>query len=692
MGFLSPLLLLGLVAASLPLLIHLIGKQRAQRVPFAALDFLLRHDRRLRRRLRLRQLLLLALRVALLVAVALMLARPYAEVPSTLPSTGSTPIAAAIIIDDTASMAGRLPGGTLLDEARRRALTLVDQLPPGSLAVVVRATASAEPHLRLDGDRRTLRRAIQRIPQTARAAHLDDALLRARRLLAGATAARHLFVFTDLAKTSLPRTPPRPGRSKRVHLHAIDVAPAAGLSNRAIVALSAHSSSAPGHRSMQLRARVCRFGGRAAPDAPTLVEPLSLTIDGKLTARGSLRVPSSGCAEKTFDHAFARPGVHRAVVALSPDALPLDDHRHLQLEVAGELRVLLVNGDPSPLRHADELFYLRAALETAVSGQQRIVARVLTPAELSRARFTTFDVVVLANVADLSSQTAAALDGFVRGGGGLLITVGSNTRAARYARRLSQLLPQQLRSPISPSPSAGAGQLRLGRVDTEHPLFSGAGAVGLAEARFSRVFRLRPSTRPGRRVLLRYDDGSPLLVEARYGAGRTMLLTTTIDRDWSDLAIRPGYLPLVQGLARYLAGAADQRIPRSLLVGARAQLTFPQGMRRLRVAEPGGVERSWDRGEADAEGRVSFVTEGSGFFRVTALDANGEAHLRPRDSFAVNTDPSESDTRKGQLGTGGPAAAGSGGGGALRRVPLWHGLGALLLLLLFGESLLTRRG
>ena len=42
MGFLAPSILLGLLAAGLPWLVHLIGKRRATPVRFAAMQLLLR--------------------------------------------------------------------------------------------------------------------------------------------------------------------------------------------------------------------------------------------------------------------------------------------------------------------------------------------------------------------------------------------------------------------------------------------------------------------------------------------------------------------------------------------------------------------------------------------------------------------------------------------------------------------------
>ena len=60
MGFLAPLMLVGIAALAVPLAIHLIGRRRARIVKFAALDFLMATKRRTARRFRLRERLLLA--------------------------------------------------------------------------------------------------------------------------------------------------------------------------------------------------------------------------------------------------------------------------------------------------------------------------------------------------------------------------------------------------------------------------------------------------------------------------------------------------------------------------------------------------------------------------------------------------------------------------------------------------------
>jgi succinate dehydrogenase/fumarate reductase cytochrome b subunit len=76
-AFLNPgYVALGAALVSLPILIHLINRMRFKRVPWAAMEFLLKSMKRNRRRLIIEQLLLLALR-CLLVLLAMLLVSRY---------------------------------------------------------------------------------------------------------------------------------------------------------------------------------------------------------------------------------------------------------------------------------------------------------------------------------------------------------------------------------------------------------------------------------------------------------------------------------------------------------------------------------------------------------------------------------------------------------------------------------------
>src|SRR5262249_750678 len=141
MSFVHPLLLGGLLLVGIPVLIHLIMQQKPKRLLFPAFRFLLQKHRTNQRRLRLRHLLLLALRVLLVAAICLALARP--KLFSNRLGIGSDrPVAAVLLFDTSYSMEYRVAQQTRLDEAKKRALELLEVLPAESRFAVL---DSAEP-------------------------------------------------------------------------------------------------------------------------------------------------------------------------------------------------------------------------------------------------------------------------------------------------------------------------------------------------------------------------------------------------------------------------------------------------------------------------------------------------------------------------------------------------------------------
>src|SRR5215210_2154006 len=78
-GFVTwPFFWAGLAAVSIPILIHILNRQRFKVVTWAAMEFLLRAMKKNRRRMKFEQMILLATRCLLMFLIAFALARPLA--------------------------------------------------------------------------------------------------------------------------------------------------------------------------------------------------------------------------------------------------------------------------------------------------------------------------------------------------------------------------------------------------------------------------------------------------------------------------------------------------------------------------------------------------------------------------------------------------------------------------------------
>jgi hypothetical protein len=704
MHFLAPGFALFAVLFGVPILIHLIGRSRARVRQFAALELLLRSERRVATRTRIRQILLLAVRALAIAAVPLILAKPFVEAESDLPANIGEAQSAVIVLDDSLSMSRTLDGKPLLAEARARAHRIVAALgSDAEAALLLGSRGGGAPVAELTADRARLNRAIDAAVPTRRSTDLSGALKRAAQLLStAARAERRVYLISDLAAHGFDREAPwAAGRGP--DLVTIDVTDGKLVPNHAVTELRVEPAPRLGPRGVRVTAEVASFGA-AVSDLP-----VTLRIDGKPAAKGLVSVGADERVQKRFFHAFSRDddavGIHDLAVEIQPDGLDADDARQARLEIRRDVRVLLIDGDPRTNRRDDELFYLETALRPGDRDDSQLQLTTIASDDLSRTTLSDYDVIFLCNV---KSFDAGAIRDFVKKGGGLFLAMGDNVDADAYDAELGDLLPQPLQGTRTvgrvanarddgETPQVGEGE-RLSRVERAHPVLAPLAAGddnGLKSARFARYLLFRPSAEAARQVLLRFEGGAPALVEGHLGEGRVLVFASTVDRDWNDLPIQPAFLPLMQQSARYLARAPLEEAEAPLTVGQHHEIALAAGDLRVEVALPSGARRLFDRERVAGRRALGFAeTEEPGVYRVSAAGADGVMRPRPAATFVVTLDPTESDPtriapeRLASLKAGGGAKSVS---APRRRVELWHALGAGLLLLLLGEALLLRR-
>lgn len=695
LAFANPALLWGALAVAVPLAIHLLSRRRSRRVAFAAVDFILRSRKEKVRNIKLRQLLLLLLRMAIVLLVALAIARPLLQPKTVAAASGDGRAATALVLDGSLSMQYRLENKTLFDRARREAKKLLESLPAESPVTLVVCDGRAAEAEAPGFDRAALRQRLDRAEPTYRPAELGGCLASAARALGESPLeAKKIFVLGDLTLPSLrldapPPRVPTPKGDVVPEVVFIDAADGEKLPNLAITEVSVQPSSALGTRGFELAATVRNSG-----DEPARNVPVSLRIGAQVVTRGFVDVPARGTARKLLAHRFD-PGTQLVTVQLEADALAADDAWPLVMRVPRDVRALVVDGAPSAVRYRDETFFIDAALGPERTGG-RIDAVLLDADAAAQRRLEEFDVVLLLNVAAPKSAFVQALRQFVEAGGGLLVSMGDHVVPDEYNATFGDLLPRPLhlvRTAAEPGDDAGPPPARFARVDFQHPAlrtFEGA-REGFDSARTYRYVLLQPDARGDERLLATYDDGAPALLEGRAGRGRVVLYTSTVDRDWSDWPIRASFLPAIQQLTIYLAGALEEREPVASRVGDRREPGTPDGATLERVTGPDGEPVRLVDG--------AIPVEQPGHYAVSLRDDDGTRDA-PALAFAAVIDPRETDLRRltpDELAShfGGDSTRVAGGAeGALPSAgtPLWSWLLLGAVAAFLAEGLLVRRG
>lgn len=667
MSFLNPLLLLGLFGAAVPIIIHLIHKHRPKKQSFAAIELLLRSIERVERKWRLKRFLLLASRVSLLAALALAAAGPLFGSEKSLISMTGGPKRLGIVVDCSLSMRAKYGETSAFQRAVASARSLVDAMGPEDQAVIVAARTTPEVLVpRPTAERKELYAVLDRLEPSFAGAEMGDAVSAAARALvslnageaegdpglpdsAGPQVESRVIVLSDLAGHSFQA----PGdlslpNGKAAALELVDVlasVPREERINRAITAISAANVPGRAPRTVELRARIQSYTpsseGKPVPTDITLLGPA-----GELE-RGAVDVVPGTVVDKVVQHAFDAPGFVPVRLELEPDHLAEDDVRYTNIDVRRQVRVLVVNGDPSGVPKEDEIFYFERALEAGAGDQP--APRVITADDLTRVDLAAYDVVVLAGVSSFAPADGPRLVDFVEKGGGLFVTVGEDLDVELYNAELGRVLPRPLRTIKNLDPESGGigadGLVTLNAPLLDHPVLEifGAQAIGgLLSTRTRAYLLLDPVAQSAdTKVLISFEDGQPALLERTVGLGKAMLLTTSVDRDLTDLPIRPAFVPLMRRIVLELGRALSRPDPRNTIVGDERELVVAKGTGRVTVIAPDGRETDLAVERPDAGGVVTF--------KETRVPGNYAVQLNgveaPEESFAVNVDARESDLR-----------------------------------------------
>lgn len=575
--FLHPIVLAGLVVLAVPVVLHLIMRQRPKRLPFPAVRFLRLSHRATQRRLRLRHLLLLALRLLLIAAVCLALAAPQVY-SDRFAVNGDRPVAIAVVIDTSYSMEYAVGGRTRLEEAKRRCQELLDELPAGSRVAVL---DSADP----GGDGlQGVAPAKERVaglelrpannPVTVSAASAYDLLAKLGEDAdpAQANPPRFLYVFSDRTQAcwnerqldNLKRMRdrvPAPG----VRALFVDVG-AESPADVAITALDLARQVFPATERLVVRATVQAIGSGCDTELSCLVD------DQGPADRKPVKLRAGESAVVTFERPGLTVGLHQATVSIAtPDALPFDNTRYATFEVVGPRRVLTLTDDPGNVAVWRLALEPNRALECEVRPAGDAGSGALTPAELARYR-----AVCLIDVARPPAEFWERLVRFSAAGGGIAVVPGGGgtDRAAYNVPAAQQLLGGTLVKPVRSI--AGATWKEGGYA---HPILAPFRQWRMSESvdfmkpgLEPRAYQYWSVDAPDAAAIVRYDEEDrPALLERPAAAGdargHVLLFTTALDdrhvRDrrtrWNNY-LQTSFYPVLANLSvGYLVGDTDQR-------------------------------------------------------------------------------------------------------------------------------------
>ena len=621
MSFLTPLFFAALAALGVPILIHMIQRQRTEVIEFPSLMFVRKIPFHSLRRQRVRHWFLLLLRCVALALLIGAFARPFLR-SAVLAAVARGSREVVVLVDRSYSMGY----GNRWERARDAARDVVRDLAPDDQATIIFFDSGAQSGARSTRNQASLLAAIDEAELGASTTRYGPALQLAQGIFEDSDQSRlEAFLITDFqrvgvdsaAKTLLP-----PGTV----LTPVSVADEDETANISVNGASVQRDLFSGRERAVVTARLANRGEVAVEDVR-----VSLELNGRELESLPVTVDANGSATLTFAPFTLEDTAIPISVRAEADRLPHDNVFHFTV-APGDVVPVLVVGSPGA---TDANLYLRRALAIGSSPSFSVTIRSVD--QVTTDDVAAAGVVVLNDVGLPGGQIGAAITRFVETGGGLWIVLGERVR---WPGDDLDLLPGTFDQPADRDGRGGA----LGFVDYSHPVFEVFSTPRSGDLTAARFYRYRPlDTRPGTAVLARFDNGAPAMVEHRVGAGRVLLWTSTIDSFWNDFALKSIYLPFVHKVVEHLA---DYTPPTPYLTtGQVLDLAQYPGAADLDVVGGNLVVRdpSEDRLAVGGDGRVGLIELAEqGFYEVRDTDAADSVPV----VVAVNVDLSESNLER----------------------------------------------
>ena len=556
MSFLNPLLLLGALGISLPILAHLLNRFQVQSTDWAAMRFLNRSVRVRSRQIKLRDLFLLILRCLALLLLVFALARPSGSGASWLP--GERRAGVVIAIDSSFSMQQGASGATRFDQAMKRVDVIREKMTPGDPVTLALIGGDHRVVMRnMAFDERRFDEAIQDLKPGAGVLDPTNETKRIARLVADMEAPKkEVYLITDAQAVDWkqPSTQLREALAELGAKADVFVLPVGGEdANLAVTDLELVSGVLRKGTTARYQATIRNCGSAAASNIEVQCRVDNVEIDRK-----QIPLIQAGASETvSLFVPFHNAGATRITAEITGDTLAADNVRRTVAVVRDRVSVLCVDGSDGG--DAGRLTIAALMARADGSNSEDHVVRAIPWLSFPTENLEKVDVLVMADVPEITEQQAEQLEQFVRKGNGLIWFGGDNTKAeawnARAASAQTPILPALIRGKVETSDSHGGGK-PLDADLPDHPVCQPLMSLPedlFGETRFLRMLKVEP-TATSFPVLQLAGNGGPVLLEHALGRGQVFMFTTTAETGWNNMALTPVFPLVMQQIVTYLSG------------------------------------------------------------------------------------------------------------------------------------------
>ena len=553
MSFLNPWLLLGGLGIALPILAHLFNRHKVKETDWAAMQFLNRNVRVRSKQMRIQDLLLLLLRCLAILLFVFALSRPFSTGENSSALSGEQRAGVIIALDASFSMEEGDDNSNRFKRALDQVKVISESIRPGDPVSLVLLGAEQDVIVRnmaFEPDR--FRDILFEQKVKPESLNLDNITTSLVGLVEDMEAPqKEVFIVSDIQTQSWNKqiSRLRDGLKKLNENANVYIVPVSGQpDNLAVTNLDLVSGVLRKGTIARYKATVKNCGPNPVSNVAVQCKADGVQVDSK-----QIPVILPGASETvSLFVPFYNSGSTRITAEINNDSLKADNIRRAVAVVRDRVSVLCLDGTSGAAGRI-----LNAALLARNGGveDEDYTVRSVPWLTFPTQDLEKVDVIVMANVPEITADQAKRLSKFVRDGNGLVWFGGDNVKAAKWNEQAKELLPASIGQAVKNSDELGTGK-PIDPSIPDHfvvrPLQSLPEDL-LSETRFQKSFQVEVADTSVPVLKLSGSD-SPVLLEHTLGRGHVFMFTTSAEASWNNMSLTPVFPMLMQKIVTYLAG------------------------------------------------------------------------------------------------------------------------------------------
>lgn len=575
MVFLNPSILLGLLAAAIPILIHILNFRKLQKVEFSTLSFLKELQKSKIKKIKLKQWLLLLLRTLIIIFIIFAFARPTLENVNIAGSTSAAKSSTLFILDNSFSMSYVGDDGSYFNKGKKIIKDIISKMEEGDDIFILKSTDS----LFSSSNKETALKIIDELKIALVTETINSKLKKAIDILNSSNNInKEIFLLSDLQKSTFINEISNDSLStqitdNKIKLYSFDLS-LDKTKNYAVSNLSLQNSIIELNKPITFSATLSNYSDLTNNNINT-----SLFINNKRVAQQNVSLNENSDKIIYFETSINSAGLIEARVEAEEDNIVQDNFSYLSFIVPEKIKILMLYDDISDLKFIESAV---SSISNQIEIKKQNILGVLNN------RIANFDLIFYMG---RSVNKSLEIENYLEQGGKLIFISPKSVNENSLVELSKIIKLPKVKSIINSKPNQGS-YAEFGDIDFEHPIFQNLferetkrqieSAYFYKYIKFENPIYVRP--------IIQLIDNSTFLGEYKFDKGKVLYLNSSVNLEWNTLAIKGIFAPLISRMVFYLTSSNENLrtyTTGEILPIQVGNLTFPL----LEVVYPMGEEK-----------------------------------------------------------------------------------------------------